>query len=252
VNQQRIVVIGPKLRHEVFGDEDALGKTVRIAGTQFRVVGLLEPKGQAMGIDLDDIAIIPVATGLKLFNQSGLFRIMVQARDVPSIPRAIEQVKAVLIDRHREEDFTVITQDAMIKSFRSIIDALTVALAGIAAISLAVAGIGIMNVMLVSVSERVTEVGLLKALGGRRRQITLLFLAEAVFLSGIGAAAGLLAGIAMAGVAGRIFPAFPLEPSGVWIGIVMTLSLAIGGTFGLMPARRAARLPAAEALRGKR
>jgi len=249
---ERVAVIGFKLKRELFGSENALGKAIRIAEAQFRVIGLLEPKGQTMGMDFDDVAIIPVATALRIFNQSSLFRISVQARDAASIPLAVEEARGVLIDRHREEDFTVITQDAMLKSFRSIIDALTVALAAIAAISLAVAGIGIMNVMLVSVSERVPEIGLLKALGARPRQITALFLAEAVLLSGVGAIAGLGAGYILATIAARMFPALPLIPSVMWMGIVMALSISLGAIFGLIPARRAAGLAPADALRGRR
>jgi putative ABC transport system permease protein len=247
-----VVVLGPKLKHELFGSENALGQTVRIAETRLRVIGVTEPKGMSLGIDFDESAIVPVATGMRMFNQSGLFRIMVQARDEASIPTAVRQVRAILTDRHREEDFTIITQDAMLQSFRSIIDALTIALAAIAAISLAVAGIGIMNVMLVSVSERVTEVGLLKALGGEGRQIASLFLAEALLLSGAGAVAGLLVGVLILSVASRALPALTLAPNPYWSVAIILFALLTGGLFGLIPARRAARLPAADSLRGKR
>jgi putative ABC transport system permease protein len=158
----------------------------------------------------------------------------------------------VLLDRHDgDEDFTLITQDAMLKTFGRIIDTLTVALAGIAAISLAVAGIGIMNVMLVSVSERTTEVGLLKALGARRRQILSVFMMEALSLSVIGAVMGIVLGVSIILVASGFFPAFPIQPSGIWIGAVLVLSLLAGTGFGILPARRAARLQAADAIRGK-
>jgi len=249
---ERVVVIGPKLKHEVFGGANALGKTVRIASTSFRVIGVLGVKGQTMGVDMDDIALIPVATGLRLFNQSSLFRVTVDVSDAASIPAVIDRMKSVLIDRHRDEDFTVVTQDAMLRAFRSILGALTAALAGIAAISLGVAGIGIMNVMLVSVSERVAEVGLLKALGGTPPQIASLFLVEALLLSGLGALAGLGLGLAVERVAALLLPSVPLRPSIAWVASILFLCLSIGGVFGLMPARRAAAMPAAEALRGKR
>jgi putative ABC transport system permease protein len=249
---ERVAVLGTRLARELFAGANPLGATIRIATARFRVIGVLAPKGQSLGIDFDDVAIVPVGSAMRLFNQSSLFRIAGQAKDATSIPVAIEQVRAILADRHREEDFTLITQDAMLKSFRSIIDALTIGLAGIAAISLAVAGIGIMNVMLVSVSERVAEVGLLKALGGQRRQITRLFLAEALLLSALGALAGIGAGLVGMRIATGIFPALPLVPSGSWIAAVVMLSLALGGVFGLIPARRAARLDAVEALRGRR
>jgi putative ABC transport system permease protein len=248
----RVVVIGQTIRREVFGDENPLGKAVRIAGTQFRVIGVLESKGQSLGMDFDDFALVPVGVGLRLFNQSGLFRIMVQARDAASIPAAVRDTRAILADRHRDEDFTIITQDAMLSSFSSIIAMLTAALAGIGAISLAVAGIGIMNVMLISVSERVGEIGLLKALGAAPRTIAGLFLTEAVLLSAAGAICGVLAAVVVMQVQARIWPAFPLVPNAGWTAAVVALALVFGAAFGLMPARRASRLEAVEALRGKR
>ena len=247
-----VVVIGSKLRHELFGPENPLGKSVRLAGSKFRVIGIVEPKGQVLGIDFDEHAIVPVASALRLFNRSGLTRVLVQAPDERSIPNTLRQVRAILTERHRDEDFTFLTQDAMLQSFRSIIGALTLALSAIAAISLAVAGIGIMNVMLVSVAERVTEVGVLKALGGRPEQIASLFLAEALLLSGVGGISGIALGAAILHAAGRLWPSFPLFFSSVWAGAILAFSLSIGALFGILPARRAARLPAADALRGRR
>jgi putative ABC transport system permease protein len=248
-----VVVIGRTVQREVFQGENPLGRSVRIAQSRFRVIGVLAPKGQSLGFNYDDIVLIPVATGMRLFNQTGLFRIFVQASDASTVPVALNEVKRVLKARHDgDEDFTFITQDAMLKTVGSIIDALTAALAGIAAISLAVAGIGIMNVMLVSVSERTSEVGLLKALGARRRQILSVFLVEAATLSVTGAAIGVVAGVGVILAAGAVWSTFPIRPSLGWIGVVLALALGAGITFGLMPARRAARLQAAEALRGHR
>lgn len=248
----RVCVIGSKLAWEVFRGESPLGQSVRIADARFRVIGVLAPKGESLGFNMDDIAIVPVATGLKLFNQSSLFRIMTEAVDPSAIEAAKRQVRQVLIERHDgDEDFTLITQDAMLKTFGNIIDNLTAALAGIAAISLAVAGIGIMNVMLVSVSERTAEVGLFKAIGARRQQIMNLFLVEALTLSVAGAGIGVATGLALIAVAAGIWPDFPIGPSPVWIAVVLALSLASGSIFGLLPARRAASLSAADALRGR-
>jgi putative ABC transport system permease protein len=247
-----VVVIGSKLKRELFQNERAVGEYVRIAQARFRVIGVLEPKGQSLGVDFDDIAMVPVASGMRLFDQSSLYRIMVQAGDEASIPAVVRQVREVLTDRHRAEDFTVVTQDAMLGSFRNIIQALTLALAAIAAISLAVAGIGIMNVMLVSVSERVHEVGLIKALGGRRREIASLFLVEAVLLSGLGALLGLAFGAIVLRIAASLWTFLPLTPSPAWAAVIVGFSLVTGAAFGLIPARRAARLPAAESLRGTR
>jgi putative ABC transport system permease protein len=248
-----VVVIGRTIQREVFEGENPLGKSVRIAQTRFRVIGVLAPKGQSLGFNYDDLALVPVATGMRLFNQTGLFRVFVQASDASTVPVAMKEVTRVLTARHDgDEDFTLITQDAMLKTFGAIIDALTAALAGIAAISLGVAGIGIMNVMLVSVSERTSEVGLLKALGARRRQILSVFLVEAAALSVTGAALGVVVGVGVILAAGAVFSSFPIRPSAGWIGVVLALALGAGVTFGLMPARRASRLQAAEALRGHR
>jgi len=248
----RVVVLGQRVARELFQGENPLGRLVRIAQWRFRVIGVLGPKGTSIGIDYDDLIIVPVAVGLKMFNQTGLFRIMVEAVSPQAVPAALEQVRAVLTARHdNDEDFTLITQDAMLKTFGAVIDALTAGLAGIAAISLAVAGIGIMNVMLVSVSERTGEVGLLKALGARRRQILDVFLAEAVMLSTAGALAGVAVGVVLILVAATIWPFIPLRPSAGWIALVIALAVAAGVSFGLMPARRAAGLDAADALRGR-
>ena len=249
----RVVVLGQTVQRELFEGKNPLGKAVRIGEWRFRVIGVYAPKGRSLGIDWDDAALVPVSTGMRMFNLTGLFRVMLEARDAESVPVAIAQVRQILRERHDgDEDFTIISQDAMLGTFSTIIDALTAFLAGIAAVSLGVAGIGIMNVMLVSVSERTREIGLLKALGGRRRQILDLFLAEAVMLSGRGAVAGTLLGVMVIGVAAAIWPEFPLRPGAAWIATVVTLALAAGIGFGLLPARSAARLDVVEALRGKR
>ena len=248
----RVVVIGQKVARELFQGENPLGKLVRIAQWRFRVIGVLAPKGISLGIDYDDLVIVPVSVGLKMFDQTGLFRVLAEAVSPAAVPAAPEQVRAVLTARHNdEEDFTLITQNAMLKTFSAVIDALTAGLAGIAAISLAVAGIGIMNVMLVAVSERTAEVGLLKALGARRRQILEVFLVEALMLSSGGALIGILVGLIAIGVAAGIWTFIPLRPSPLWMALVLALAIAAGVSFGLMPARRAASLNAADALRGR-
>lgn len=248
----RVVVLGQKVARELFRDENPLGRLVRVAQWRFRVIGVLGTKGTSVGIDYDDLILVPVSVGMRMFNQTGLFRIMVEATAPEVVPVAVDQVRTVLMSRHDDdEDFTLITQDAMLKTFSAVIDALTAGLAGIAAISLAVAGIGIMNVMLVSVSERTGEVGLLKALGARRRQILDVFLAEAVMLSSGGALVGIAAGVVIIYIAAAIWPFIPLKPSPAWIGLVLVLAVTAGVSFGLMPARRAASLDAAEALRGR-
>jgi putative ABC transport system permease protein len=248
----RVVVLGTKVARELFQGENPLGKLLRIAEWRFRVIGVLAPKGATMGLDWDDQVIVPVSVGLKMFDQSGLFRIMTEAVAPEAVGVAQDQIRSVLMTRHdNEEDFTMITQNAMLATFSSVIDALTAGLAGIAAISLAVAGIGIMNVMLVSVSERTGEVGLLKALGARRKQIMDAFLAEALMLSSGGAMIGIVVGLIVIAIASQIWSFIPIRPNVGWIVLVLGLAVAAGVAFGLMPARRAASLDPADALRGR-
>ncbi len=174
-----VAVLGTKLASELFPGESPLGGVVRIGEWRMRVVGVLAPRGEQLGVDMDDVVLVPVATAMKMLNRSSLFRVLLQVRSPAELERAKTKVTRLLTERHGEEDVTCITQDAVLTAFTSILGALTMALGGIAAISLAVAGVGIMNVMLVSVSERTREIGLLKALGAGRRQILALFLAEA-------------------------------------------------------------------------
>lgn len=247
-----IAVIGDTLKTELFGSSTALGQRIRIDGQKFRVIGVLEAAGAAgVGMDLRDTAVIPVATAQRLFDSPSLFRVMVEADGHNAIPRAEKAIIDILRVRHNgEEDVTVITQDAMLATFNTILGSLTYAVGGIAAISLAVAGILIMNVMLVAVSQRKAEIGLLKAIGSPGSQILRLFLAEATMLALLGTFAGLVLGFS--GVWGLAI-ALPDFPIGVpyWAPIAATgTSLATGVVFCLLPARRAARLDPVLALAG--
>lgn len=248
-----VAVIGANVQRGVFAGQNPVGQAVRIGKTRFRVIGVMESAGANLGFNVDDMVLVPVATGLRMFDQTSLFRIFTQAYSADDVPQVIRQVRRALTERHDGlEDFTLITQQAMLKTFQSVIDALTVALAGIAAISLAVSGIGIMNVMLISVSERAAEVGLLKAVGARRRQILSVFLSDAVMISSAGGVIGAAFGALVVGVGALIFPDFPLRPDLRWIAVVLVMTLGFGILFGLMPARRAARLAPVDALRGRR
>lgn len=247
-----VAVLGSKLKKELFGNRKALGQWIRISDHRFRVIGILKARGQSLGHDMSDIAVIPVASAQSLFNTTSLFRILVQARSRESIPHANKAVLKTISERHDgEDDVTVITQDAMLSTFDNIFLALTMTVAGIAAISLAVAGILIMNVMLVAVSQRTSEIGLLKALGSPGRQILHLFLIEASMLSVSGAIIGI--GVAFAGIWGleQLFPEFPLYIP-LW-AFVAAIAVAIGTglLFGVLPARRAAALDPVTALAGR-
>jgi putative ABC transport system permease protein len=248
-----VCVIGSRVRSELFPDVPAVGASVRIGDRRFRVIGVLSDSGRAIGFDLQELVIVPVSSAQQLFDTESLFRVLIQARDKESMPRVRDAVREAIKARHQgEEDVTVITQDAVLATFDRIFVALTLTLAGIASVSLAVAGILIMNVMLVAVSQRTAEVGLLKALGARGRQITALFLAEAVLLSLAGAAAGLVVGFAADALIGRAYPALPLGAPAWAVVLSVAVAVASGIVFGLMPARRAARLDPVVALAGRR
>ena len=246
-----IAVVGTKLAQELFPGTDPVGQVVRVGDWRMRVIGVLEPRGQQLGLDMDDVVIVPVATAMKMLNRSGLFRLLIQVRSYADIERAKEAVVRLLSERHGEEDVTVITQDAVISAFGSILGALTMALGGIAAVSLAVAGVGIMNVMLVSVSERTREVGLLKALGAGPRQILAAFLAEAILISSAGGLLGLALGwAAVLGIV-AVYPALPASPPLWAVAAAFSLSVGVGAVFGVLPARRATRLDPVTALAGR-
>ena len=248
-----VCVLGSKVRAELFPAGPAVGAAVRIGDRRFRVIGVLADTGRAVGFDLQELVLIPVSSAQQIFDTASLFRILIETSDREAMPRVREAVRAKLKERHQgEEDVTVITQDAVLKTFDRIFTALTLTLAGIASISLAVAGILIMNVMLVAVSQRTAEVGLMKALGARGRQITSLFLAEAVLLSAVGAVAGLATGFLANAVIARVYPALPVGPPAWAVAAAVLIAIASGVVFGLLPARRAARLDPVVALAGRR
>ena len=246
-----IAVLGSRLAQELFPAAEPVGQVVRVGDWRMRVIGVLEPRGQQLGINMDDVVVVPVATAMKMLNRSGLFRLVIQVRSYAELERAKQAVLRLLSERHGEEDVTVITQDAVVSAFSSILGALTMALGGIAAVSLAVAGVGIMNVMLVSVSERTREVGLLKALGAERRQILAAFLAEAILISSAGGLLGLALGwLAVLGIV-TVYPALPASPPLWAVAAAFSLSVATGAVFGVLPARRATRLDPVAALAGR-
>jgi putative ABC transport system permease protein len=248
----RICVIGPKIAQELFGGENPLGEALRVGEDRFRVIGVLAPRGASLGRDLDDTVHVPVIRAMKMFNQTSLFRILVEVRSQEEIPGAKAAVTALLRARHDdEEDFTILTQDSVLSTFREILGLLTAALAGIAGISLTVAGIGIMNVMLVSVSERTREIGLLKALGVSSGQIVAVFLVEAAILSTAGGAAGLAGAWAVSRASTALYPSFPIEPPLWAVFAAIAVSGSVGLLFGALPARRAARLDPVAALSGR-
>ena len=243
-----VAVVGAAVARELFPGDDPLGKVIRIGDVRARVVGVLAVHGTQLGMNLDEVVFVPVARAMRLFNRRSLFRILVDVRAHADLDVARRHIIAVMKERHGEEDVTVVTQDAVMASFSRILQALTLAVAAIAAVSLGVAGIGIMNVMLVSVTERTPEVGLLRAVGVGRRQIAAVFVAEAALLSLAGGVVGLLVGVVGVSVLVHMFPALPARPPLWAVGSALGLALVVGVVFGLVPARRAARLDPVTAL----
>lgn len=253
LNEARAVtVIGSTLARELFANESPLGQWLHLGDRRFRVVGVLAQLGTSLGQNLDDAVIIPVASAQALFNNPALFRILIKADSRSRLLKVKDAARRLLIDLHQgEEDFTLITQDAVLTTFDQIFQVLTLSVAGIAAISLVVAGIIIMNVMLVSVSQRRAEVGLLMALGAPRGVILRLFLFESLLVGLLGALVGSVLGRAGVLVLATVYPAFPVMTP-VWAYFAASgTALGAGLLFGWLPARRAAHLDPVQALTGR-
>jgi putative ABC transport system permease protein len=243
-----VAVVGTAVARELFPADDPLGRVIRVAGLRARVIGVLAPRGTHMGMDLNEVVVVPVATAMRLFNRRSLFRLLVELERYEDVGPKKAEVIALLRERHGEEDVTVLTADAILDSLSGIVRALTLALAAIAAVSLGVAGTGIMNVMLVSVAERTPEVGLLRALGVARRQVLAVFVAEAALLSTAGGVLGL--GIGWLGTRTLVwlYPALPASAPAWAVAASLGLATTVGIVFGLWPARQAARLDPVRAL----
>ncbi len=246
-----VAVLGPSLKRELFAEDNALGQFVRVGGQRLRVIGVMEPKGQILGMDIDDVVYVPVATGLRLFNQDELFEIDVVFAHAGLERQVEESVRRVLIERHGKEDFTVTTQTQMLEVFGNVMNVITMGVGAIAGISLLVGSIGILTVMWIAVGERTSEIGLLKAIGATAGQVQLLFLAESAALSLVGGATGLAAGIGLARIARAAVTGLPVHTPANFVVAALAVSFATGLIAGVMPARRAARMDPVEALRSE-
>ena len=210
-------VLGAKLKHELFGTANPLGQRIRIGGERYRVIGVMEEKGQFLGTDLDDTAYIPTGRAMALYNRSGLLEIDVSYREGIASGEVASAIRSRLSARHGREDFTLTTQEDMLRTLSKILDILTAAVGALGGISLLVGGVGIVTIMTIAVSERTAEIGLLVALGARRSNILLLFLGEAIALAAAGGVFGLLLGGAVAAAIRLALPSLPVHALAVRI-----------------------------------
>ncbi|MDP3900870.1 MAG: ABC transporter permease [bacterium] len=255
-----VAVIGSKVRDELFGLEDPLGKNIKIRGRSFRVVGVLSSQGQVAFFNVDEIVLIPPSTaqtyllGIDYYNE-----VLVLAESPELVERTVRDIELTLRESHKitdpkKDDFFVVTQEGLVNQIGTILGVLTAFLSSVVAISLVVGGIGVMNIMLVSVTERTREIGLRKAIGATNRDILGQFLIEAVFLTGAGGAIGVFFGIVLSFVASLALSrglgvawAFSFPWSAAIIGVAV--SGLVGLVFGIYPARQASRKNPIEALR---
>ena len=242
------VVLGAKVKRELFANANPLGRRVRVGGESFRVVGVMEPKGQLLGFDLDDAVYIPIARALEMFNREGLMEIDVLYGEHADVGELKKNIKQRIVSRHGSEDFTIVTQEQMLDVLGSVLQVLTFAVGALGSISLLVGGIGILTIMIIAVNERVSEVGLLRALGARRTQVLTLFLGEAVVLSALGGLLGLVAGVAISNMLSWLVPALPVKTTWPFALLAMALACVIGILAGILPASRAANLNPVDAL----
>ncbi len=250
-NPRAFAVLGSKMRDELFGRASPLGQRIRIGNDRFRVIGVMQSKGQMLGFDLDDTVYIPSEHAMAMFDRQSLMEIDVLYNSEASADLVEHAIRRQLTARHGSEDFTVITQNQMLKKMDSVLNILTMAVAALGGISLVVGSVGILTIMTIAVSERIAEIGLLRAIGAERRIIFRLFLGEALVLSLAGGVAGVLFGVALIELVSSLLPALPVQLAWSYIWAALAISILIGILAGVAPAMRAARLNPLEALRAE-
>ncbi len=250
-NPRALAVLGHKMAAELFGATNPLGQRIRIGTDRYRVIGVMEKKGQMLGFDMDDTLYIPAAKALELFDRESLVEINVLYKSSLSVQSVEKAVKRLMIARHGREDFTLITQRQMLATMDSVLNILTMGVAALGGISLLVGSVGILTIMTIAVSERVSEIGLLRAVGAERRVIFRLFLGEALALSLTGGLIGVVVGILCIRTIGYLLPELPVELAWSYIIAAFVVSLLIGIAAGVAPAIKAARLEPLDALRAE-
>ena len=246
-----LAVLGSRAKRELFGNANALGKQLEIGGSRFRVVGVMESKGQFLGMDLDDTVFIPTARALELFNREGTTGFHLTYDPEASPERIIESARRILRQRHGRDDVTFVTQEKMVDVLGSVMGVLTFAVGALGGISLLVGGVGILTIMTIAVGERTAEIGLLRAIGARHETILALFLGEAALLAAIGGAAGFAAGVAVAQTLSLVLPALPVSTPWWFAALAEGIAIVVGLAAGVVPARQAARMQPVEALRAE-
>ncbi|MGH9380686.1 MAG: ABC transporter permease [Thermoanaerobaculia bacterium] len=245
-------VLGPTLQRELFAARPALGEMVRIGGRRFRVVGIMEPKGQFLGFDLDDAAYVPVAAAMQLFDTDELSELDITVSRAAEIDRVAREVERKIAERHDGRvDFTVTTQDQMLEVFGNVMNIITMAVGAIGGVSLVVGAVGILTMMWIAVGERTREIGLIRAVGGARHQVLVLFLAESAAVSMAGGLAGLGIGTGLCALLRLAVRGLPVHTPPLYVALALLVSLATGLVAGVLPARRAATVDPAEALRAE-
>lgn len=250
-NSPAVAVIGDTLYRELFRSENPLGKFIRIGGQRYRVIGVMQPKGSTLGFDLDDMAYIPADRALTLFNREGLMEVDVVFSEGTTSSQMLERIKAVMMKRHGQEDFTLTSQDEMLSSMNRILSILTMGVAALGGISLLVGGVGIFTIMTTNLTERTAEIGLLRAIGCPRRQLLSLFLGEAVMLSLFGAFIGIVITAVVVALLSVLAPEFPVQIQFSTLGLAIAVATITGLISGIWPAYKSSRLSPIEALRGE-
>jgi len=246
-----VCILGARIKQELFGNNNAIGQWIRFSGQKFRIIGILQERGESMGLDLREMAIIPIRAAESLFNSPGLFRILIELRQAGSESYTEQQIRQKIKERHEgEDDISILSQKSLITSFSRILTLVTASIGAIAAISLIVAGFLIMNVSYISVSRRREEIGLLKAIGATSVEIRTLFLTESLLLVGVGVALGIIFGYGTVILVSKLWPVFPIAIPW-WATLAASLiALIIGLLFSWLPAAQAARHDPVLALKG--
>ena len=246
-----VAVLGSKLKNELFGGDNALGAHIRVSGQRFRIVGVLADAGTMVGFDLNDLVYVPVKHAMEIYNVLGVQEIDVRYREDRPTAEVEGDISRLLKARHGLEDFEITTQDQMLNTMRVILSTITAAVAALGSISLVVGGVGIFTIMTISIQERIFEIGLLRSLGARRREVRRLFLAEALALGGAGGLLGLILGQLAAWTLGALFPVIPVSVSAAYTAAALLIAVLIGILAGVAPAVRAARMNPVLALRAE-